>query len=151
MGIFETLAKPYTQAALGTSLGAMEGMVAHKATTSGKEQVGIVFVQSGKSVKSDAIDFYKNGGREARLVEEFDPVRVVVIKHGALYYFTIPRPPCFYMTDSVAEESLWRCRSKEGEKTNVGFIKTIGEDAERPVIGSNQIRGILSLHKPFQE
>jgi hypothetical protein len=32
----------------------------------------------------------------------------------------------------------------------MGFIKTIEEDTEHPGIGSNQIRGNLSLHKPFQ-
>jgi hypothetical protein len=74
MKIFETLAKPHTQATLRTSLGVMEGMVAHKATTSSEEPVSIVFSQSGKSIKSGAIDFYKNGSREARLVEEFNPV-----------------------------------------------------------------------------
>jgi hypothetical protein len=46
MGIFETLAKPHAQAALRTSLRAMEGMVAHKATTGSKEQVGIMVVQA---------------------------------------------------------------------------------------------------------
>jgi hypothetical protein len=86
MGILETLAKPHTQAALRTSLRAMEGVVAHKAMTSSAEQVGIVFVQSGERVKSGAIDFYKDGSREARLVEEFNPVRIVVIKHGILLY-----------------------------------------------------------------
>jgi hypothetical protein len=84
----------------------MKGMMTHKAMTRSEEQVGIMFGQSEKSVKSGAIDFYENRGREARLVEEFNPVQVVVIKHGALYYFTTSQPPCFYTTNSVAEESL---------------------------------------------
>jgi hypothetical protein len=116
MGIIKTFAKPHTQAMLRTSFGAMEGMVAHKATTSSEEQVGIVFVQSRKGIKSGTIDFYENGVREARHVEEFNTVRVMVIKHGTLYYFTTPQSPCCYTTDSVTEESLWRRQNNETRK-----------------------------------
>jgi hypothetical protein len=69
----------------------MEGIVANKAATSSKEQISIMLIQSGKSVKSSAIDFDKDRGREARLVEELNPVQVVVIGHGILLYSHAPQ------------------------------------------------------------
>jgi hypothetical protein len=48
----------------------------------------------------------------------------------------------FYMTDSVADESLWeQLKQWSGvrEGTYVGFMNTTGDNMERPGIASNQI------------
>jgi hypothetical protein len=92
MGIIQTLAKPKTisalrlVSALRTSLRAMKSMMANKATTRREEQVGVVFRQAGERVEHDTIDFNKDGSRETRAMEEFNPVRVMVIGHGILLY-----------------------------------------------------------------
>jgi hypothetical protein len=78
----------------------MEGMVANKAATSNKEQIGIMLIQLGKSVKGSTIDFDKDRGREARLVEELNPVQVVVIRHGILLYSNAPQPSFIPPTQS---------------------------------------------------
>jgi hypothetical protein len=78
----------------------MMGMMANKAATSSKEQIGIMLIQSGKSIKGSAIDFDKDGGGEVRLVEELNPVRVVVIGHGILLYSHAPQSSFILLTQS---------------------------------------------------
>jgi hypothetical protein len=63
MRISQTFAEQKTVATLGASFGAMKGMVANKATTCRKEQVGVVFGQAGQSVKSNTIYFHKDGSQ----------------------------------------------------------------------------------------
>jgi hypothetical protein len=113
--IQQTFAKPDTISTLRTSLGAMESMVTDKAMTHHKEQVSIMIRQSGESIESNTIDFNKDRSGETRSMEEFNPVGVVVIGHGILSYSSTPLPPCFYTTDSVTEESLWRRQNNEEE------------------------------------
>jgi hypothetical protein len=48
----------------------------------------------------------------------------------------------------IAMETLEQSGKKE-RKMDVGFIKTMGEDTECPGTGSNQTRGIRSLHYLF--
>jgi pterin-4a-carbinolamine dehydratase len=49
--------------------------------------------------------------------------------------------------------SLWKHQddgANNERETNVGSMKTIGEGAERPGIGSNHTPTIRSLHNPVQ-
>jgi hypothetical protein len=59
----------------------MSGSATYKATTSAEEEIGIIIQQTGESVKSEAVDSQRYGGRENRLLIESDPVGVMVIGH----------------------------------------------------------------------
>jgi hypothetical protein len=56
-------------------------MMAREATVGSKEQVRVGTGQTRQHVKSYTIDSREDGGREARLGEELDPVDVMVIGH----------------------------------------------------------------------
>jgi hypothetical protein len=85
------LAKPNTVSTLRTSLGVMKSMMADKAMTCCKEQVSVVIRQSGESIKSNTIDFHNDWSGAMQLMEELNPVRVIVIGHGILNYFHAPQ------------------------------------------------------------
>jgi hypothetical protein len=82
---------------------------------------------------------------------EFNPVGVVIIRHGTLNYLHSFHPT-LYMTGLVTDESpreRQHGRMKEGRRmTDVGSMKTIGEGTECPGIGSSQMPIIRSLHNP---
>jgi hypothetical protein len=112
-------AKPNAQAALRASLGTMKGVVTNEAPTSGKEQVCIVLMQTGKHIESSTINFDEDRSRKVKLMEELDPMRAMIVGHGILSYFRTPLPPCFYTTHSLTDELLWRRQNDEekGERT----------------------------------
>jgi hypothetical protein len=118
-----------------------------------KEQVRVRTGQMGQHVKSHTIDGREDGGRETRLGEELYPVGVMVIRHVLRNYpSTIHSPPFIQpaLTKNYRYQNVRTIEEMDGVKrTNVGLRKTIRADAGRPGSGSNQMRGILSLHNPF--
>jgi hypothetical protein len=54
---------------------------AYEATISCKEEIGVGTTQTRKGVESGTVHSDKDGRRETRLREEFDPMNIVVIGH----------------------------------------------------------------------
>jgi hypothetical protein len=152
--------QPFTEqeiiTVLGTNLRTMSSKATNKATTGDEEQIRIIIRQMGKSIKGKTIDSHKHRSREAGSFIKLHPVGVVVIGmvigHDTLNYFQTSHPS-FYTTDSVKDVSLLEPqnnRMNEERRTNVGLMKMMGEDVERPGIGSNHTLIFCSLHNPIQ-
>jgi hypothetical protein len=128
-------------------------VVAHETATGSKEQVRVGTSQMRQRVKSHTIDGHKDRGREMRLGEELYPVSVMVIRHVLQNYSsTIQSPPFIQpaLTKNYHYLNVRTIKETDGVKRmDVGLRKTIGADVGRPGSGSNQTRGILSLHNPF--
>jgi hypothetical protein len=93
MRIVQTLAEPNIITALRTSFRAMKGMMADKAMTHHKEQVSIVLRQLREGVKGYTINGHEDQHRETRMLVEFYPVGVVIIRHDSLNYSHTLYPP----------------------------------------------------------
>jgi hypothetical protein len=60
-----------------------------------------MIIQTGESIKCEAVYRHINGGREQRTLVEADPMDVMVIRHGLLNYPTpLHRPSLLYRWDS---------------------------------------------------
>jgi hypothetical protein len=80
---------------LGTTFGAVEGVVADETTIHREEQIGVRARQTRQHVKGDTIHGHKDRSREVRMRIEFNPMNVVVIGHHLLLYSSSSLPPLF--------------------------------------------------------
>jgi hypothetical protein len=65
-----------------------------------------VIIQTGESIKREAVYGDVNRGREQRTLVEADTMDVMVIQHGLLNYQHPSIDPLFYMDGTVTEVSL---------------------------------------------
>jgi hypothetical protein len=67
-----------------------------------------VIIQTGESIKYEAVYWHVNGGREQRTLVEADPMDVMVIRHGLLNYPTpLHRPSLLYRWDGYRSITTW--------------------------------------------
>jgi hypothetical protein len=85
MRIIQMLTKQHPKAMLRTGFRTVQGMITNEAATRCKEQVSIGTGQTRERVEIYAIDGYEGGSGKARLWEELDPMRIVVIGHERLH------------------------------------------------------------------
>jgi hypothetical protein len=128
-----------------TLLDTMESGTTDKATTSTKEEVSVVRRETGEGVKGEAVHSNRDRIGEHRTLVESEPMGIVVIGHWRLHYPETSSINTFlYTLESVKEVSLpahgqTKDRTNGVEGTNVGLMKTIGDDTGCPGIGSSQI------------
>jgi hypothetical protein len=79
MGIVETLTEEHAQTSLRAHLRTVQRVETNETTVSREEEVGIRTGQAGEGVERSTVDRHEDGGGEARLREEFNPVDIVVI------------------------------------------------------------------------
>jgi hypothetical protein len=76
-----------------------------------EEQVGIVNIQMGESIKRKAVYGDVDGGREQRTLIEADPMDVVVIGHGLLNYSNnCPLTSPFIWTERLSKYPYSECQ-----------------------------------------
>jgi hypothetical protein len=129
--------------------------VTNEASTRAEEQVGIVIIQTRKGVEREAIHRHEDRSGEQRTFIEADPMDVVVIGHGLLNYSnkTIHQPLPLYGQNgyrsipirNISRMNPWRRQNKR--RINKDYRSRHGTPRKwlQP-----EMRGILSLHIPFQ-
>jgi hypothetical protein len=145
--IQQTLAEQDMITVLRTGFCAMGGKMTDKTTTSDKEEVHIIVRQMRKGIKGITVNGHEDRSREVGIFIEFDPVGVMIIRHGTLNYLHTFHPT-LYMTSSVTDVSLSRSKDNGTNRRrimNVGLTKIIGDGMERPGIGSSEVLTICSL------
>jgi hypothetical protein len=131
----------------------MSGKVANKAVNSAEEQIHIVIRQMGEGIKGEAIDSHRYRSREERAFAELHTVGVVVIGHGTLNQSqAFPSILSYRQLGQrcIAIRTSGQTKTNGVRRTNVGLTKTIGDGAECPGIGSNQMSMIHSLYNLIQ-
>jgi hypothetical protein len=133
---------------LRTGFCAMGGKMTNKTMTSDKEEVCIIIRQMRKGVEGITVNGHEDRRREVGTFIEFDPVDVMIIRHGTLNYFYTFHPT-LYMIGSVTDMSLSRSEDNginRRRMMNMGLTKIIGDSTEHPGIGSSKTPTICSLH-----
>jgi hypothetical protein len=79
MRIIQPFAKQHTQAMFRTVPRTMSLGVTNKATTSAEEEICVMVMQTGESIRHNTVHGYEDGEGEQRLFVERDPVDAMVI------------------------------------------------------------------------
>jgi hypothetical protein len=94
------------------------------------------------------VNGHKDRSRKVGTFVEFDPVGVMMTRHGTLNYFYTFHPT-LDMIGSVTDVSLSRSKDNRANRRrmlDVGLTKILEDDAGHPGIGSSKTLTICSLY-----